>query len=258
MNFFHTKEDRDSNEMEKNADTFHPSFFEILKKAEEKYFWFEVRRRWIFDSIADYMPPPARLLEIGCGTGNVSSYLAQKGYRVTGCEYYDEALAMAWPGFEKVCADGANLPFPDNAFDVVGLFDVIEHLPDERDTLKEAYRVLRPGGLVVVTVPAREELWSPVDEASFHKRRYTKAAVRHIFSSVSLDTVSITYIFMSLYLPIMLMRRRKISISDQFALHNALNAALKLLLELERRVSKIISLPIGTSLIAIARKGTGP
>ncbi len=87
-------------------------------------------------------PTSSKLIEVGCGTGNVSSFLAEKEYLVTGCEYYREAIDMAWPGFLKVQGDGKNLPFSDSTFDIVGLFDVIEHFEADISLIKEAKRVV--------------------------------------------------------------------------------------------------------------------
>ena len=111
--------------------TFDPSFFEILRDAEHDHFWFDVRRKWILDAIDRVVPTAAKFLEIGSGTGNVSSFLASHGYNVVGCEYYMEALDRAWPGFDKVQGSANYLPFANDSFDIVGLFDVIEHFDDE-------------------------------------------------------------------------------------------------------------------------------
>jgi SAM-dependent methyltransferase len=238
----------------KRTDTFSPSFFEILKKAEEKHFWFNVRRKWILQSISRFVPPPANLLEVGCGTGNVSSYLAGKGYIVTGCEFYQAAFLFSWPGFQRVNADANRLPFEDNTFDVVGLFDVIEHLDNDISPLKEACRVLRDGGIAVITVPAGEELWSWVDEASFHKRRYTKNKLKMVLSEALLEPCKIDYMFMSLYFPMKLMRRQRMDIAHTFEINKLTNILLKGVFDTERMISKIISLPYGTSLIGIAQK----
>jgi ubiquinone/menaquinone biosynthesis C-methylase UbiE len=147
---------------------FHSSFYRsvaVLKPEEmivdmkiRYYERFNLWLKWIFDKLKKFIPPPAKVLEVGCGAGNVSSFLAQKGYAVTGCEFYTEAINMAWPDFLKVQGDASNLPFEDNSFDIVGIFDAIEHFQDDITPLKEAVRVTKRGGIIVLTVPARKEL----------------------------------------------------------------------------------------------------
>lgn len=237
----------------KQTDTFDPSFFEQLKKAEERHFWFQVRRKWIFDKISKFIKPPAKVLEIGCGTGNVSSFLAKKGYAVTGCECYSEALDMAWPGFRILQGDATNLPFEDNSFGVVCLFDVIEHFQDDNKPVREAVRVAQKGGIIAVTVPAREELWSRVDEVALHKRRYTIEKLEQVFFEAKTTPLLMEYIFMSLYLPMRQMRGKR-NKDDYFKIHPLVNMLAGRLFDIERHISKLFPLPIGTSLIAIARK----
>jgi ubiquinone/menaquinone biosynthesis C-methylase UbiE len=236
------------------TDTFDPFLFERLKKAEAEHFWFKIRRKWIFDKIKKHIAPPAKFLEIGCGIGNVSAFLAQKGYSVTGCEYHQEAISMAWPGFQLVQCDANRLPFDDRSFDIAGLFDVIEHFQDDISLLGEAFRIVKDGGIIAITVPARPEAWSCFDEISLHKRRYTKEGLKKALSSAKLNPLLIEYMFMSLYLPMRYMRVKSRDDNDLFKINKSFNALLKGLFNLERIISKGLPLPIGTSLIAIARK----
>lgn len=238
----------------KQSDTFDPAHFEKLKRVEKEHFWFRIRRKWIYDRIRKFYTPPAGFLEVGCGTGNVSSFLAEKGYAVTGCEIYNEAIELSWPGFKKIQGDIQNLPFEDNSFDIVGLFDVIEHFEDDIKPFKEAVRVIKKGGIIVLTVPARNELWSSFDALSCHKRRYTKEMLKLLFSGENLNPLSIEYMFMSLYLPMKYLRSESRKDNNQFKINRLENALLKGLFDMERIISKRLPLPIGTSLIAVARK----
>lgn len=236
------------------TDTFNPQAFERLKKAEERHFWFHIRRKWIFDRLRKFIEPPAKVLEVGCGTGNVSSFLAKKGYTVTGCEYFHEAISMAWPRFVKVQGDARNLPFESSSFDIVGLFDILEHFQNDMTPLQEAGRVLKNGGIMVITVPAREELWSYRDEKALHKRRYSKEILRKNLLETNLTPLCIEYMFMSLYFPIRYIWGGNKKIDNQFMINRFMNALLKGTCEIERLISKNIALPVGTSLIAVAKK----
>lgn len=235
-------------------DTFDPAFFSRLRSIEGEYFWFAIRRKWLLDVIKMHSAPPSKVLEIGCGTGNVSSFLARNGYRVTGCEVYKEAIDKAWPGYDKVQGDAATLPFRDNTFDVVGMFDVLEHFNDELPLLKEARRVLKKDGILVVTVPARRELWSYTDDAALHKRRYATGDLISIFKEASFRPLSADYIFMLLYLPMKLLRKKDGNVYDNFNINRRLNLLSMLYFECERFISRFIKLPFGTSIIAAAKK----
>jgi SAM-dependent methyltransferase len=234
-------------------ETFDPSFFERLRSTEETHFWFRARRKWIFDALTKFLPPPATLLEVGCGTGNVSSFLSKKGYAVTGCEYYEDAIRRAWPGFRIVQGDANNLPFEDGSFDIVGLFDVIEHFQDDLRPMREAARVCRKGGIVAITVPMGEELWSWYDETARHKRRYSVAKVQGIFSEAKLTPLSMKHMFLSLLLPMSYIRSRG-KTDDIFRVNPLVNAVFAGLSDIERYASRLFPLPAGTSLIAVARK----
>ena len=234
--------------------SFDPSFFAELRGAESNHFWFNVRRKWILDAVSGFASPPAKILEIGCGTGNVSGFLSNHGYNVVGCEYYMEALEMAWPGFDKVQGSANDLPFADNSFNAVCLLDVIEHFDNETHLVQEARRVLKPDGFIIITVPAREELWSYIDEISFHKRRYSIKSIFTTLKKSDFNPVSVDYMFMLLYLPMKILRRKKGKTGDLLKISPAINLIAQLIFDFERIVSQIIKLPIGTSIIAVAKK----
>ena len=238
----------------KEHETYDPSYFTKLRSIEEKHFWFHIRRKWIFDRIKKFVPSHAKILEVGCGAGNVSSFLSRKGHTVIGCELYAEAINMAWPGFLKVQGDSNSLPFKDSSFDMAGFFDVIEHFENDISPIKEAFRVVRKGGIIAVTVPARKELWSHIDEVSIHKRRYDKEMLRHLFAETKLTPLLSEYMFMSLYMPMKYMRGKNNNGDLHLKAHALVNHLLTGLFDIERFISKGLSLPIGTSIIAIARK----
>lgn len=230
-------------------DTYDPVFFQRLKQVEKKHFWFRIRRKWIFDRIRRFVPPPADLLEVGCGCGNVCSYMSQRGYISKGCEYFPDAVKTAYPDFQMVQGDARTLPFRDRSFDVVGLFDVIEHFENDRDILIEARRMIRPGGIVAPTVPARKELWSHFDEISCHKRRYSRDDVYTILTDIRLKPLSVEHMFLPLYWAAKLRKNKKSN--DYFRINPVVNEVFALMLEIERTITKLVKMPIGTSIIAI-------
>ncbi len=148
--------------------------------VEEDHWWYRGRRRIIaaeIDRLA--LPPGARILDAGCGSGRMLVELARYG-SVAGVELDSEAVAIARARdhFDVRAARVEELPFADATFDLITCLDVIEHTPDDRLTLAELRRVCRPGGWLLVTVPAYPALWSRHDEQNHHYRRYTRAMLR--------------------------------------------------------------------------------
>ena len=231
-------------------DTFNRNLFTRLKQAERTHFWFSVRRMYIYDRIKYFSPPPARVLEIGCGTGYVSSFLSAKGYEVTGCEYFSEAVELAYNNFNITRGDARFLPFKEKSFNVVGLFDVIEHFEDDVSLLLEAKKVLKSHGLLVITVPAKAELWSYFDVKSHHKRRYSIEKLRSLFSSTGFRPLSIEHMFSLLYIP-MKLRKKRTKEGESFKINPLVNKFLRAVFAAERIIAKTATIPFGTSLIAV-------
>ena len=233
-------------------DTFNPELFGKLKIAEQNHFWFVVRRNLILDRIKKHLNRGASFLEIGCGTGNVSSFISAHGYRVTGCEYFTPALSLSWPGFQKVQGSAFELPFLNESFDAVGLFDVLEHFEHDDQALAEAVRITREHGVILISVPARKELWSSFDDFSSHKRRYHRADLKMLLDRAGLVTTSMEYLFMTLYLPAIVARRAEVQ--DPFSIGKIANSVFRNICEVERHISKVLPMPFGTSILAISHK----
>ena len=151
-----------------------------MLSGDDDHWWYRGRRRFLRAEL-DRLPiaPGARLLDAGCGSGRTLDELARYG-RVSGADVSPEAvLAARRRGHDDVHrARVEELPFPDATFDVVTCLDVVEHTPDDRATLAELWRVTRPGGLLLVTVPAYQALWSWHDEVNLHFRRYDSPSLR--------------------------------------------------------------------------------
>ena len=149
-------------------------------KIDERHWWYRGRRAVIraeLDALA--LPPDAQVLDAGCGSGRTMQELQDYG-TVRGIELDEEAAELARSRGHGEVAVGRleQLPWPDRTFDLITSLDVIEHTPDDRATLAELLRVCRPGGWLLVTVPAYPALWSVHDEANHHYRRYSRTTLR--------------------------------------------------------------------------------
>jgi SAM-dependent methyltransferase len=240
-----------------------------LLAAEEAHFWHRARNRFIRRKIADLgVPPRARVLELGCGAGCVSSDLARAGYEVTGIDGHRSLLAVACtraPTARFLCHD-LRRGLPDlerGTFDVVGLFDVIEHLDDPLSALSAAATLAKPGGHVVGTVPALMSLWSSIDEHAGHKIRYSEETLSATLAGVrGARVLEIAPFFRSL-VPLVWVQRRMLGKSGrtdqrehvQASVQNLrvpplpINAALLAMVSAEHAFSRALRVPLpGASL----------
>jgi SAM-dependent methyltransferase len=149
--------------------------------VDERHWWYRGRRQVIRAELdALPLPPDAQVLDAGCGSGRTMQELEDYG-TVQGVELDEDAAELARSrGHGQVTVGRLEqLPWPDRTFDLITSLDVIEHTPDDRATLAELLRVCRPGGWLLVTVPAYQGLWSAHDEANHHYRRYSRAMLRN-------------------------------------------------------------------------------
>jgi len=151
------------------------------------------------------------------------------------------------------------MPFPDSRFDLVLALDIIEHVPDDLQALRELFRTLRPGGSLLVTVPALQMLWSAHDVINGHYRRYTLGQLRAQVEIAGFEVVTATYFNTLLFRLIVALRwlwrfRPKSTASDIIQLPRPLNASLTGLFSLERLLVGRIRLPFGVSVLCYARK----
>jgi SAM-dependent methyltransferase len=178
------------------ADDYPEALYDLVAAVESRHFWFAARNAIILRAIRRTLGPLSgqRLLDVGCGTGFVLRALEQAGADAWGIDMHVAALrhARRKVGGTLVWSPAERLPFLDD-FDVVSLFDVIEHATDDVGLLKEARRVLRPGGSVIVTVPAGPQLWTAYDDVIGHKRRYTRAQLRAVLSASGLSPLTVDY-----------------------------------------------------------------
>jgi SAM-dependent methyltransferase len=243
-------------------------FYDRLSRLEQGHFWFRARNRIILRVFRRYVAQQARprVLEVGCGTGYVLQRLNAEGrYELTGLEEHIAGLRYArarLPSVEFVQADARDLPY-ELEFDAIGAFDVIEHIDDDGAVLASIHRALKPGGIVVVTVPQHRWLWSATDDVAMHKRRYARKELSAKFSAAGFTTLYRTS-FVTALLPIMYLSRRgkrqrpaTSGTTDvyEFAISPVANAVCSAAMWIDEGVIGMgLSLPVGGSLLAVARK----
>lgn len=219
--------------------------------------WNEHRVRWVVAALK--AAGITELIEVGAGSGAMTARLAQEGVEIVAVEpLYEGAAGIAALGHTAFCGVLADLALPRNSVSALGYFDVLEHLPDAQGELTEAFRVLQPGGILVVTVPSYQWLWSEEDVHAGHFRRYTKATLRELVEGAGLAMVRVEYLFASLVVPAVFTRRIPFLLGRNFgAEHRALagqldppamvGAMATAVLSAERALAGVLPLPFGLS-----------
>jgi SAM-dependent methyltransferase len=177
-------------------------------QAEDRHWWYRGRRT-VLDGITAGLglPPQARILDAGCGSGRNMVELARNGV-VTGIELSETSVALARErdAGEVILGSVLDMPFADASFDLAVSLDVIEHLEDDLCALRELRRTVAPGGALLVTVPAYQWLWSGHDEINHHHRRYTRRSLQQVAERAGWRQERTTY-FNSLLLPVAILLR---------------------------------------------------
>jgi SAM-dependent methyltransferase len=232
-------------------------------RAEDRHWWYQGRRRVLERAIARLgLPPRARILDAGCGSGRNMVELAHHGV-VTGVELSGTSVQLARERGAGEVLEGSvmDMPFDDASFDLCLSLDVIEHLEDDLGALRELRRVTAPGGALLVTVPAYQWLWSGHDEINHHHRRYNRRTLLAAAEGAGWRVESSAH-FNSLLLPVAILLRAmerfrpsttKSSL-DLWVPPAPLNWALRQPLNLEAAViGRGGSIPAGLSLLAVFR-----
>ena len=230
-----------------------------MAELDQRHWWYRARREVLAALIrrSAPLPPNARLLEIGCGTGHNLEMLGGFG-DIDALELDDEARGMAEKRLGRAVMS-APLPelseVPDAHYDLIGAFDVIEHIDDDRAALASIARKLKPGGTFVMTVPAHRWMWSAHDVVNHHKRRYSKRQLKTLVEGSPLRLEKLGYLN-SLLFPIAVAERLSSKLrgrdSADVTLPPApLNAALERVFAAERHLVGRVPLPPGLSLFAL-------
>ncbi|WP_165064796.1 class I SAM-dependent methyltransferase [Paludisphaera rhizosphaerae] len=249
--------------------------FAMLRRMQEHHFWYRGRHRFLLDAVRRHIETPARIVDLGGGCGGWVDYLAgRSGFPIEELALADSsqvALDLAAdalpPQVARLRVDLLNLPWT-NRWTSAFLLDVIEHIPDHHEALRQVYHALKPGGTLFITVPALRQFWSWNDDFARHQRRYHRREMIELGIECGYEVVDVRY-FMFLLSPILLLSRaltgRKIDKATEeerrelaTKMHAVpaapINELLSAAFGLETPLGRLVRFPWGTSLLAVLRK----
>lgn len=242
-----------------------PEEYAVMFQVEDTHWWYVGMRR-LSGVILGKPGVPGRVLDAGCGTGGNLAFLGQYG-PVVGLDYSSLALDLSRRRLGARLINGSilSLPFATESFDLVTSFDVIYHraVPDDQQAVCELARVLRPGGRLLLRVPAYDWLRGRHDEAVHTRRRYTASDLRQLLVNAGLRSRRLTYANTLLF-PLALVKRllenkgTAHTASDVGPVPAPLNQAFRLCLTLEAVWLRWTNLPFGLSVFALAEKPATP
>ena len=234
--------------------------YDQMAELDERHWWYRARREVLASLVrrsAD-LPPGARLLEVGCGTGHNLAMLEPFG-TVDAIEVDAAARAIAERRLGRSISD-APLPelagIPRRHYDLIGAFDVIEHIEEDAAAVAALAACLKPGAKLVIAVPAHQWMWTAHDELNHHKRRYSKRALRELIESSPLRLESIGY-FNSLLFPVAVAARFAGKLTGrggggETMPPKPLNWTFERIFGAERYLAGKLPMPPGLSLFAVA------
>ena len=246
---------------------FESKFFEQLSEAESDNFWFISRNQLLIWCLKKYFPLAKNFFEIGCGTGFVLSAIEKNIsaiHHLYGSDMYTDGLAFAASRLKSASffqMDARNIP-ARNEYDVIGIFDVLEHIEEDEMVLTQIHQALKPGGGLIITVPHHQFLWSEQDVYSHHVRRYSTKELETKVTNAGFKVIRKTS-FVSLLLPLMLYSRLKVKnktyteadTHKELKLPPFINSLLKKIMQFEIAFIKYgLNFPFGGSLLLIAHK----
>jgi len=233
--------------------------YDRMAEIDQLHWWYRARRDILSDLIGRRidLPADARILEVGCGTGHNLDMLKRFG-RVDAIEVDGAARAIASKRLGHAVLD-APLPalagVPDRTYDLIAILDVIEHIDEDKAGLESLARKLKPGGRILITVPAFPWMWSAHDVVNHHKRRYTRRTLKALVAGAGLRLEMLSW-FNSLLFPLAAAARVAGRLtgrqdSDDTLPPKPINGLFEWIFGLERYAIGRLPFPPGVSLVAI-------
>ncbi|MFA5942653.1 MAG: class I SAM-dependent methyltransferase [Candidatus Paceibacterota bacterium] len=228
--------------------------FELLREMERSW-WYRGRAFAIRAVLARarVAVPVESILDFGAGYGGMYAELVRFGRQIYAFEPDADARAgAARRGYASVYGTAENAL--SEPYDLIGLFDVIEHIEDDESFLRSLDKALAPGGQLVITVPAFKFLWSEHDVTHRHFRRYDRRSLSGVLSRAGYEVVVMSYWNMLLFIPAAVMRLLGHSGSSALGLSSVIDSFLRGIVAVESKMARFFALPFGVSLVAVARK----
>lgn len=250
---------------------FKKEYFECLHKIENTaHYWHVSRKELILNLIKKYYRRKnidvgqIKMMELGCGNGSILHYLEKNGINIEGGDIFLEGL--------KLCRqittaplyhlDARHMPFQER-YDIIGAFDMLEHIENDSAVIQEIRRSLKPQGILILTVPANKALWSNFDDMAHHFRRYGKKELSETLEKNGFQIEFISHLFFFLFPPIYFFRlfrnllkmpQRNLDEYTELKLIPIFNYFALGLMKIEKSLMSVIRFPFGSSLVAIATK----
>jgi SAM-dependent methyltransferase len=241
-----------------------PDEYKTLFEMEDTYWWYVARRKLVAEMLTTVClrENNRTVVDFGCGTGANERVLSEFGQVLLVDMSLDALRYCRTRDIKRLMASSAEaVGLKSNSIDVATALDLLEHVDNDLAGMREIYRILKPGGILLVTVPAFGFLWSEHDEALHHRRRYTGYELRNKLTVTGFEIVRSTYFITLLFLPIMVMRvwqgifkKNAYPKTSHVILPGWVNSAITGLLTFERKLCGIVNLPFGVSIVTIARK----
>jgi SAM-dependent methyltransferase len=238
--------------------------YDEIFRTEGIYWWFRGKRSIVRHLMEKHGPggPDKEILDIGCGCGYTIVELRKHYHNVHGLDSHVRAIEYCRErDITVIKGDFPNDLPPDlKSYDVILMLDVLEHIDEDAQALARAQELLKPGGIIIVTVPAYMFLWAPRDTFHHHKRRYTRKGMHDLFRGLPLEKVVLGYYDFFLAPLIMVsrllsrFRNRENDTGEIHMLPGPINTLLEKIFSAERHLLGSVPLPFGISVIALYRK----
>ena len=240
--------------------------YDIEWEVEEFHWWFVIRRRLLRSILSSLIPSRLSVdgsaVDIGCGAGPNLKVFKSLGFHGVGVDQSQYALHLASRKLEipLIAGNLNNLPFRSESVGLIVATDVLEHLENDAEGLREIYRALKKKGILILTVPAFRFLWGAQDVLTGHKRRYSMNDILNRLRQEGFEITRSTYFNFFLFFPILLARRLiyllGLSVESENKINSPfINFLLKEIFSMEVPLLRFCSFPFGVSILCIAEKG---